>query len=57
MMFTYCNSLEDASGINGWDIKFTANFQYMFMNVTLHPKFVKFPNGTWTSGGTFKPNA
>ena len=56
-MFQRCSSLTDASGINDWDIKASADFRYMFRSTPVHPEFTKFPNGTWDENGTFTPNA
>ena len=52
-MFMSCTNLEDASGINDWDISTYANFVNMFYQDSVHPEFTKI-NGTWSAGGSFE---
>ena len=58
-MFGRIEGLEDASGINDWDISAVTNFNGMFnLNGSLnpvHPEFTK-RTGTWNNAGTFVPN-
>lgn len=54
--FYQCSNLVDASAINEWNIKSTANFTQMFGNTPVHPTFTKVA-GTWDSNGTFTPSS
>ncbi len=56
-MFIYCTEVINSAGINNWDINEDIDFTQMFKDVSVHPEFTKFPNGTWDENGTFSPNA
>lgn len=53
-MFSYCDKLIDASGINDWNIINVRDFTYMFALSSVHPEFAKI-TGTWDDNGTFTP--
>ena len=54
-MFAGCISLNNASGIDNWNILSSANFTEMFKDSNVHPNFTRVV-GTWDSNGTFTPS-
>ena len=50
-----CTNLNNASGIDNWNILSSANFTEMFKDSNVHPNFTRVV-GTWDSDGTFTPS-
>lgn len=48
-------TLNNASGIDNWNISSSANFTEMFKDSNVHPNFTRVV-GTWDSDGTFIPS-